>query len=496
MKLPAIAVSCAGPLLFAVVAAGQTLPAAVEPPPFTAVEPPPQPAPMFGRWRAAVFGAIELDAMRDSTQSFSDIPNNNPLLRSDGSLPAYLPLGTMLPAGPTYGSTHPRFQSTARNTRFGVRVSPPEFGGVQATGVLDLDFIGNQPGAPPQTSEASFFTSPTPRMRQGYLKLETERFEVLLGQSYGLFGWQPLFFPGTDSFLGIPNELFGRTPQLRVMATLRSSPVNLQIAVAALRPPQRDGGLPDLQAGVRLVVNDWRGAHGAGSAQASVDSASIGVSGVVRRFRVAAFSNNAGDPTTATEVAEASGYGVSLDGLIPLIPAKSVADKSNALTLTGSFVNGAGIADLFTGGLTGGVHFPLPEGPGGPNTGTYVSNIDPGIVQYTLVDTPDGQQGVLRLIKWQAYIAGLQYFLPPAGRFVLTANYSTSKSSNIAQPVDQGGDPSRTFWKAVYYDANLFADVTPAIRLALSYQHIGQTFVASNGKEKNDRFELSGILFF
>jgi len=488
MKSSAAVLSILSTLLFSRVAAGAD--------PAANAEPRPESSPTTSRWQLKLYGALELDVMRDSTQSFSDIPNNNPLLRSDGSLPAYLPLGTQLPEGPTYGSTHPRYQATARNTRFGLRVSPPEVAGIMTTGVLEVDFIGNQPGSPPQLSENSFFGSATPRIKQAYLKFESDIGEVLFGQYYGLFGWQPLFFPATDSFLGIPNEIFGRMPQVRIGTTLKMDVIDVQIAAAALRPAQRDSGLPDLQAGLRLSVNGWKGAHGMGSGQPIVGPLSIGVSGVTRWFKVAAFSNNAGDPTTATEVAQANGYGVSLDALIPVIPAKSTNDKGNALTLTGSFVTGAGIADLFTGGLTGGVHFPLPEGPGGPNTGTYVGNIDPGLVQYTLVNTADGQRGILRVLKWQAYMVGVQYFLPPSGRLSLAANFSASESPNIAQPIEEGGDPSRTFWKALYYDVNLFVDLTAATRMALSYQHIGQTFVANNGKEMNERFELTGLLFF
>jgi hypothetical protein len=469
------------------------------PPPAVVVVPEPL-TPAMSKWQFTFSGFVELDMMRDSTQSFTDAPNNNPLMRSDGSLPAFLPLGTQPPVGTTYGSNHPRLQATARNSRFAFKIAAPDYDGIRTMASIDLDFIGNQA---PNTGESAFFTNPTPRLRSAYFKAESDVIDVLVGQYYGLFGWQPLFFPATDSFLGIPNQIFGRTPQIRVSKTLKSDAVDVQLAVAALRPAQRDSGVPDVQGGLRVALNGWKGAHGSGSGQATVDAMSIGVSGVFREFRVAEFSNNAtcsgciGDPTTATKVSKAKGYGVSIDALIPIIPAKSIEDKGNALTLTGSFVTGAGIADLFTGGLTGGVHFPFPQGPGGNNTGTYTSNIDPGIVQYSLVEDPvNGEKGLMRVIRWQAYMAGLQYFLPPSGKLILTGNFSASKSTNLAQSVPDGGDPSRTFYKALYYDANVFADVTPAVRMALSYQHIGQTFVANNGKEKNERFELTGLYFF
>ncbi len=484
-------------------------------------EPKKEVGPATSRWQLSIYGFLEFDGMNDSTQSFSDSPGNSPLLRSDGSSPAFLPLGTN-PYGVTYGSKHARMQGTGRNSRIGFKLTPPEYAGMKATGVLELDFFGNQPSNPPATSEGAFFASPTPRIRHAYAKIETDVVDVLFGQYYALFGWQPLFFPATDSFLGIPNMVFGRTPQIRVSKTIKTDPVDVQLAVAALRPPQRDAAMPDLQGGVRIGVNGVKGAHGSGSGQPTLDSLSFGISGALRSFRVAEFTNNVGDPTTATDVAAAHGFGYSVDAMIPVIPISNLDDRANALTLTGSFVQGQGIGDLFTGGLTGGVHFPLPEGPGGPNTGIYASNIDPGLVQYANYDplNPDSKN-VLRVIHWTAFMVGFQYYVPPAGKIVLSANYSRSKSDNIVnntclapgqggmpgvaggprqpctldQMIDLGDDPSRTFVQSDYYDANIFADITPAIRAGVSWQHVQQKF-ADDGKEKNDRYELSGFFFF
>jgi hypothetical protein len=226
--------------------------------------------------------------------------------------------------------------------------------------------------------------------------------------------------------------------------------------------------------------------------------------------------NNLGDPTLASAVSKANGYGLSVDGFIPVIPIRSLEDKSNAFALTGSFVTGAGIGDLFTGGLVGGMPFPRPTGTQGPYTGFYGANIDPGIIMYNAY-------GVLRVLKWTAFMAGFQYFLPIAnGRVVLTGNYTQASSPNVTQTVGgsyddeviAGADPTRTFRKAQYFDVNLFGDITPAIRVGLSWQRITQTFLAAkvgvidvrgalkddirmtDAKEHNDRYELSGYFFF
>jgi hypothetical protein len=457
--------------------------------------------PATGRWHASVYGFVEFDGMYDTTQSFGDSPGNAPILRSDGSRPAYLPVGTDELKGVMYAATHGRLQATARNTRFGLKVTPPEVAGINTSGVLEFDLFGNQPSSPPTTSEGSFFTSPTLRLRHAYLKVQNANGNfvnsLLMGQYYNLFGWQPNFFPGTLSFLGTPNMIFGRTPQVRYSGTVRTSPIDFEFAGAATRPPQRDSGVPGIEWGLRLQVNGWKGPHGRGSGQPTLDGAQIGVSGVLRKFRVIAFSNNRGDITQATEVAEAGGSGLSLDALIPIIPASDLENRSIALTFTGAFVKGQGIADLYTGGLTGGVQFPLAAGPGGPSTGFYAGNIDPGLVQYRITNPPPGpaDHADLRVIDWESEMVGAQLYLPPETKLTITANYARGKSDNIGQDIPEGGDPARTFKVSEYYDANIFVDVTPAVRLAASYQYIRQRYV-DNGWEKNHRGEIAGLFFF
>jgi hypothetical protein len=457
------------------------------------------------RWQMSVYGFLEFDGTYDTTQSFSDSPGNTPILRSDGSRPAYLPLGTDELKGVMYGATHGRAQATARNTRIGFKMSPPDIFGTKVTGVLELDLFGNQPSAPPLTTEGSFFTSATLRLRHAYAKVETDVVDVLFGQYYNIFGWQPNFFPATLSFLGTPNMIFGRTPQLRISKTVKTDPINVELAGAVTRPPQRDSGFPGLEAGLRLEANGWRGLHGRGSGQPTLDGASIGVSTVYRKFRVIQFANNdpqrRNDITQATAVSEATGLGYSVDALIPIIPVHDLENRTIGLTLSGSFVTGQGIADLYTGGLTGGVVFPLAAAPGGPFTGYYSANIDPGLVQYRLT-SGNGMDAELRVIKWQSEMVGFQLYLPPAGKIVLAGNFTRSESSNVEQTIAEGGDPARTFRIAHYYDINLFADFTSAVRGALSFQRTTQTYGTNDWSEgagpneKNDRFEIGGLFFF
>jgi hypothetical protein len=478
-------------------------------------------------WTSTFYGFLELDAIRDSSQSFSDSVGNTPILRTDGSSPVYLPLGTNV-LGVTYASKHPRFMITPRNTTFGFRVSPPEVASVKFTSVIEFDFFGNQPGNPlnttgTTTTETAFFSSATPRMRHAYVEAKNPIVDVLVGQAYNLFGWQPLFFPPTDSFLGTPNMVFDRRPQLRLTRAIDTGPVTFQIAAAALRPAQSNAGVPDLVGGLLIQLDDWKGSHILGPSQPRHDPLSVGVSAVHRQFQVAQFADNTNAPGTAQQVATAYGNGISIDALIPVIPVKDPQDRSNGLTLTGSFVTGSGIGDLYTGGLTGGSSFPLPNGPQGPFTGTYTPNIDPGIVQYSILLDSMGQQvtdpmmnwvGILRTIDWQSFMVGAQYYLPVFdGRIVVTGNYTRASSDNIQQQPradfntekNAGGNPTRTFKQASYYDANVFVGLTDSFKVALSWQHVEQVFLAhglagqevmGDSTEHNDRFELSTFFFF
>jgi hypothetical protein len=483
-------------------------------------------------WKATLYGFLELDAIRDSTQSFGDSVGNTPLLRTDGSTPAELP-NTAQPYNYTFSSKNPRVMFTPRNTTFGLKLEPPEIVSTKVTGVLEFDFFGNQPGNPlsqttaTSTTESSYFSSASPRMRHAYVDVKSPIIDVMAGQAYNLFGWQPLFFPPTDSFLGIPNMIFDRRAQLRLTKRIETPAINVTLAGAALRPAQADGGFPDLVGAILFQANGWKGAHMLGPSEPKYDPLSFGVSTVYRQFAVSEFIDNAGAPRVSSQDAKASGRGFSFDALIPVIPVRDPKDRSNGLTITASYVVGEGIGDLYTGGLTGGIVFPNPHGQQGDFQGTYASNIDPGVVQYAIVTQGNPPQpihdvdgnfvGILRTIDWETYTVGLQYYLPfLEGRAVITGNYSHAYSDNVQQQPTNvyanekaaGGDPTRTFKAANYYDANLFVGLTDSFKVALSWQHVEQIFLASgaatlgqpvvmrDSPEHNDRFEISTFFFF
>ncbi len=417
--------------------------------------------PVTSKWNATMYGFVEADFIYDSTQSFQDLAGNG-IIAADG-----------------YAAKNHRLQFSVRNTRLGFRFAAPEWGNVKSTALLEMDFFGNQPGTPPAFSEAGFINNPGFRIRHAWMKLETPIVDLLFGQSWELFGWQSYFHPNTVDLQGVPGQVYSRTIQARVSKTLKSDPVNVELAVAASRPPQRDAYVPDLQGGVKVNLNNLKGVATAGGTGTSILAASLGVSGTWRRFQVQSPTVALGNPDGS---AVTTGWGYSIDALIPIIPARGTS-RGNALTFTGSFVNGRGIADTYTG-LNGG----LGGAASTPGLGTlapgYVAAVDPGLVMF-------GTDGSLNAIAWRSFIVGLQYYLPSDGRVWFSANYSNMYSSNIGDYAN----PANVFDRSNWADANVFWDATNAVRFGLEYAWFRQNRVNGNTATDN-RVQFSAYYLF
>lgn len=418
--------------------------------------------PVLGKWSTTLYGFSEADLSQDSTQALSDLPGNAVLSHSG-----------------TYAASHERTTFTVRNSRVGLKIVGPVEGDVRTSGVVETDFFGNQP---PGLSEGGFFTSPLLRIRHFYLKVEDPVVDLVAGQTWSLFGFQPYFHPNTTIIQGAPGQVYSRTPQLRLSKTMKGSDLTLVAGAALLRSPQRDSGTPDGQAGLLLAVNDWRGVRTAGGTGTEDASAAIAVSGALRQFTVgpqAAGSTTSGGTT--------NGWGVSVDGFIPIIP-RTIESRANALTLTGSFVSGAGDNDMYTG-LTGGIGAPAPGGfaNGVSGPGNNPGGIDAGFVAFD-------PAGKLQAIKWQSWIAGLQYFLPGNGRFWLSLNASEMLSSNIAS-LTPAKAATGVFKQSNWYEGALWFDATASARFAIAYDRFEQTFVDGT-KGQDNRVQFSAWYLF
>jgi hypothetical protein len=411
------------------------------------------------KWVPTIYGFAEFDSIIDTTQSFNDLAGNQAIARPG-----------------SYAGEHDRVTFGVRNSRIGFKLAAPQLGEVKASALIEADFLGNQPAG---TAESALFTSPLLRVRHAALKLESPYLDFLFGQSWALFGWQPYFHPNSVDIQGLPGQIFARSPQARVSHRFKSDAVDFELAVAALRPPQRNGAVPDLQAGARLFFNNWKGVHTTGSAGTAGDSAAIGVSGVTRHFAVPELS--AAPKSSQSK----QGWGFSADVMLPIVPS-TAEDRSNGLVLTGSYVRGEGIAGLFTG-LNGGVTtYPaLPKDAMGAAQ-TYVPDIDAGDVMFD-------KSGKLQTVGWQALMAGLQYYFPGSGKVWLSANYSNLKSHNAADLTN--GKTAAVFKNSQWADINLFWDAVPQVRFGVEAAWYEQTY-ADDQKAHNVRGQFTSLFIF
>lgn len=416
--------------------------------------PAPTPQPVLAKWKATLYGFVEFNIMHDSTQSFPE---------SVGA--------TLIQRKGSYAYEHGRTQFTARNSRFGVRVNAPDYGELKTTALLELDFFGQQP---PGITSASAVSNGTFRMRQANIKVETPYVDLVLGQAYHVFGTQPFFSPMSVSFFPVLNQIFGRQPQFRVSKVVKGEAVTGEIAVAVVKPPQINSGLPDFEGGLRIGFNGWKGVHTLAALGPLVDPLTIAVSGVVRKLKVVEFAAVPSDYNSKT------GYGFSAGAMIPVVPAQSLDDAANALTLTGTFFTGTGIADQL--GVSNNVPYPPLQANAMGVVPAFTPDIDPGIVTYDA-------NGNLQTINWTGFMVGAQYYLPPSGDLQIAVNYTQGEANQLTAEKGWGGFTT-FFRKSRYIDANLFIDIAPPFRVGLAYQNSSQTY-ADNQKVMNHRFEAA-----
>ncbi len=446
---------------------------------------------VVGKWSAQLYGFIDSDFIFDSTQSFNDLAGNALVQRPIGSPP---PAGQ----GPLeYAGNNPRAQFSIRNSRFGLRLRAPEVAKVRATATLEMDFLGTDPapsnGGSTSATDAGFFNNPTLRVRHAYLKMETPIVDILIGQYWHMFGWQGAYFPPTVEIQGLPGQLYERTAQLRLSHKFSFGDHSaLEIAGAALRPPTRDGFIPDFAGGLRFSFEKWRGIQTFGATSTQVAPASLAVTGDFRDFRSPDFE---AFPKQTIELPTGA---IAIDAFIPIIPA-TTRRRGNSLSISGEFVYGGGISDMYTG-LTGGITFPslintTTFNPAPP----YPQNVDNGMVII------DNNAHTMHAIIWTTAMGGLQYYLPGVdGRVWVTGNYAHIESPNIDQftqtVAPNPGVSNYTQAASVrksedWVDANVFVEPLASVRLGVEYAAFLDHYV-DGVTATNHRVQVSGFFLF
>jgi hypothetical protein len=413
-------------------------------------------------WKTRFYGFVELDAIHDSTQSFFEASLNAPVM----------------PRG-TYAGDNGRTQFTARNSRIGLMLAAPTYRGMEVSGNINFDFFGSQPS---DATENDFYVVGTMRLRHAYLRLRTPVIDVLAGQHPTLFGWGGAgFYPGTVAFLGTVGQVYHHDTQVRLSKTL-GQVFQVETAVAAVRPAQRDSEVPDLEAGIRLAHTGRLSRTVQGNDRPEIVPVSLGVSGLWRHFAVSDYREVPRRPRKAT------GWGAAANAIVPVLAASDASDFTNCLTLTGEVSMGSGVADRYSA-LTGGAMFPAlgnPQGLAIPPL--FIQNIDSGLVTY------DAEEN-LKTINWRALVLGAQYYLPiSVVRIWVTGLYARVESDNLKEltPLtNQGG----IFTKAQYMDGSVFVGITPDLHIGASFQ-VTEQWRPSGAQPRNMRVHVATNLFF
>jgi hypothetical protein len=426
---------------------------------------------VVAKLKATLYGYIEGNFKYDSTQSCIELCGNTQIQRSG-----------------TYRGNHGRTLFSARDSRLGIRLAAPAQHGIRVSGVLETDFFG-----PTATTEQGTYSNPVLRIRTSFLKIETPVLDVLLGQQWTLFGWQPAFVSASVQYPGLPGETFERTAQLRLSRTIKRDAFTTDLAIAANRPPQQDSATPEGVAGVRFQLNKWTGQHTAYMAYTAIQPASIAITGDVRQVRIPELA-----VTPHSGIARTGG-GVAFSAYLPIISATATS-KDNALSLNGEVSITSGMSDAYTtlgGAGTANAAIP-PAMPGGAAT-PYTPNFDAGLA---VIDAA----GHVELIKWLAYFASLEFY--PAGtggRLGMVVNYGHMESSNArsvgtassaaATPGDQTAAVAKIRDHEDVFEIGAFVDPTASTRIAVSgslYKDVYGDGVAA----KNYAAIMSGWLFF
>ena len=152
-------------------------------------------------------------------------------------------------------SATPQAELLSVNSRLGLDINGTPILGAKSSGKIEADFAG---------TGATYFVF---RIRQAYVKLNWEKTELLLGQT-----WHPLFgnvMPSTPSSnAGAPFQSFNRSPQLRLKQNFTNT---LSLTAAALYEMQyasqgplgtsscyiKNAIIPDLFVGLENKTTHW-----------------------------------------------------------------------------------------------------------------------------------------------------------------------------------------------------------------------------------------------
>lgn len=308
---------------------------------------------------------------------------------------------------------------------------------------------------------------------------------------------------GSVTVAATPANMFNRWIQASVSKQLRlTEDLSLTPVFSVERPPQADGTMPSLVAGVQLVYRGLQVPYmGASSSDVILKPASLQISGVGRRLEA-----NTGGPTSAAggqpnlnSQTYTTGWGVSSSLFIPVLPSRD-GERGNTAHLVMEGVTGAGIAD-FLNRLSWGVCSPVCGNATGTGFGGNAfgqTNIDSGLAAVS------SQTGKFEAIRTTSMMVHGTYFLPNDGKTWIGGGYGAIYSSNadqmtctvVPRPVaERYARPQSIYTRDSTYYAQLFHDFTPEIRTGLETIWVWTTY-ADRSDAENRRVQLSFFWHF
>lgn len=450
--------------------------------------PPPGYSTMMGKWVTTMYGFVQVDTVFDSSNSYNNWPFN------------------AAPANSAVASTDkatvdsPRFGMDVNNSRIGFALSSPVYNGYKIRALLEMDFLANpgiglDAGAGGEANGAGlgYITNPIFRIRHFFFDVTTPSWgNVLVGQYWSLFGWQPYNIQNNLQIAPGPGTAYGRFPQIRWYKIFHMDQgVMLEPAVAVMTPPTTTGSVPAFTEGLKLSDSHMMTEMMVGDTGKGQFPASIGISGIETYYSGYVGSNNTTFSNTVNTGFNAWTAAGAVDLILPILPIKD-GKPGNNLTLQAEYTWGQGDAWQFPNlsfGLGGGsVNTAGGQGFGG--NGVVMNNgFEP--------------------LDIQTYNADLQYYFPDDARTSLVVGFAVDNASNLQQianvvgPTSLGGGGSTnnlysylqpdTHLTFAYVD--LWHDFTPAVRAGLEFGQYDAVY-AGGANALDNRIMMSWFYLF
>jgi hypothetical protein len=407
-------------------------------------------------------GFVQSDMINDSTQSFAETVG-------DGSVKQ----------GGSVNGANGLTQFSLRNSRIDL-LAKDSTADWNFKGYIETDFLGIPNGDTVNGNEYKLFTQPTLRLRHAYVEGDTnDGWMIMAGQYWTLFGWNMDYVLATVAEAPVMATLYERIPQLRIQKTLGDNKgAQLQIAAALEKPDQDASQTPNVDFGIRFLMNDIKGRFCSSTGAGKLMPLSIGLS-----ERNADFYWNANGGQTLNQNIWASA--LAADIMLPVMPASEGKDDPS-IVITGEYTYGAGDTMPFNGGGFSGLAELGTDTTGVPASYTTLS----GVTSQLYGSEAGVVNGGLTPILLQSYNAQIQIFLPPSIGTIFTAGYGEIFASNTGAFTVAGDTVS------VNDDSNMFVnvmqDLNKEVRVGLEYsQYWTHYTAAANNNPTDQRLQLS-----